>query len=71
MENPYAVSLKNKDGSFKDGVLYIGTEMDLETEINPILIAYVADVPEEHIRSGKYEIGEEDRGKMASIILEK
>lgn len=53
----------------KDGVLYIGTEMELLTEIDPILWAYIADVPEDHIKKGTYEPGEEERVDKAIDLL--
>lgn len=52
-----------------NGVLYIGTEMDLIEEINPILLAYMADVPEEHITDNCMEDGEEERVREAIRIL--
>ena len=67
-KNPY-VSIVN--GKAEVGVLYIGTEMDLETEVNPILSAYIADVEQNHIMEGKYEPGEEERVKLASILIER
>lgn len=52
-------------------VLYIGTEMELLEEIEPILYAYIADVPQDHIEFNMYEEGEEERVKKAVEILEK
>lgn len=52
-------------------VLYIGTEMELLEEIEPILYAYIADVPQEHIEFNMYEDDEEERVKLAVKILEK
>lgn len=52
-----------------NGVLYIGTEMELLEEIDPILWAYIADVPQEHIEFGCYEDGEEERVDEAIRIL--
>ena len=49
--------------------LYIGTEMELREEVEPILEAYIAKVPEQHIRDGAYEPGEEERVKEAIRIL--
>ena len=49
--------------------LYIGTEMELIEEIEPILWAYIADVPEDHIISGQYLPGEESRVDEAINIL--
>lgn len=61
MDNPYHTD---------EGVLYIGTEMELLDEIEPILWAYIADVPQEHIQYNMYEPGEEDRVDIAIRILE-
>ena len=59
---------KNPHGTQNIG-LYIGTEMELLEEIEPILWAYIADVPEEHILYNKYEPGEEERVDKAIDIL--
>lgn len=53
-----------------NSVLYIGTEMELLKEIDPILWAYIADVPQEHIEFNLYEDGEEERVDEAIRILE-
>lgn len=53
-----------------NGALYIGTEMELLEEIDPILWAYVADVPQDHIEFNMYEAGEEERVDKAIDILE-
>ena len=50
--------------------LYIGTEMELVEEIDPILIAYMADVPQDHIEFNNYVDDEEERVDMAIKILE-
>lgn len=60
---------ENPNGTFNGG-LYIGTEMELLEEIDPILWAYVADVPQEHIEYNTYEEGEEERVDEAIRILE-
>ena len=39
---------ENPNGTY-NGALYIGTEMELLEEIDPILWAYIADVPQDHI----------------------
>lgn len=52
-----------------NGGLYIGTEMELLEEIDPILWAYIADVPQEHIKYNCYEDGEEERVDEAIRIL--
>lgn len=53
-----------------NGALYIGTEMELLEEIDPILWAYIADVPQDHIEFNLYEEGEEERVDKAIDILE-
>ena len=60
---------KNPNG-MNNGALYVGTEMELLEEIDPILWAYIADVPQEHIEFNMYESGEEDRVDEAIRILE-
>lgn len=50
--------------------LYIGTEMELIDEIEPILWAYLADVPQDHIEFNLYEDDEEERVREAIRILE-
>ena len=60
---------ENPNG-IKNGGLYIGTEMELLQEIDPILWAYVADVPQDHIEFNMYEDGEEERVDKAIDILE-
>ena len=49
--------------------LYIGTEMELVEEIDPIMIAYMADVPQEHIEFHNYVDDEEERVDTAIKIL--
>lgn len=53
-----------------NSVLYIGTEMELTEEIEPILWSYIACVPTDHILQGKYEPGEEERVDEAIRILD-
>lgn len=60
---------KNPNGTY-NGALYIGTEMELLEEIDPILWAYIADVPQDHIEFNMYEEGEEERVDKAIDILE-
>ncbi len=60
---------ENPNGKL-NGALYIGTEMELLEEIDPILWAYVADVPQDHIEFNLYEEGEEERVDTAIDILE-
>lgn len=60
---------KNPNG-ISNGALYIGTEMELLEEIDPILWAYIADVPQDHIEYNTYEDGEEERVDEAIRILE-
>lgn len=50
--------------------LFIATEQDLN-EIQTMLLAFVADVDEEHILTGKYEGDEWERIKKAISIVEK
>lgn len=61
--------VRNPNGTKNSG-LYIGTEMELLEEIDPILWAYIADVPQEHIEFNTYEEGEEERVDEAIRILE-
>jgi len=61
--------MKNPNGTH-NGALYIGTEMELLEEIDPILWAYMADVPQDHIEFNMYEDGEEERVDEAIRILE-
>ena len=61
--------VKNANGT-SNGALYMGTEMELLEEIDPILWAYMADVPQEHIEFNMYEPGEEERVDEAIRILE-
>lgn len=58
----------NPHGS-QNAAVYIGTEMELIEEIEPILWAYIADVPQSHIIHGTYEVGEEERVDEAIRIL--
>lgn len=60
---------KNPNGN-NNRCLYIGTEMELTEEIEPILWAYIADVPQEHIQFNEYEDDEEARVDEAIKILE-
>lgn len=60
---------ENPNGTFNGG-LYIGTEMELLEEIDPILWAYMADVPQDHIEYNTYTEGEEERVDEAIRILE-
>lgn len=61
--------IKNPNGT-QNAALYIGTEMELIEEIEPILWAYIADVPQDHITQGTYEEGEEERVDEAIRILD-
>ena len=60
---------ENPNGKL-NGSLYIGTEMELLEEIDPILWAYISDVPQDHIEFNLYEEGEEERVDKAIDILE-
>ena len=51
-------------------VLFIVTEMDKE-ELQTIMLAYLSGVNEEHILTGKYELGELTRVNYAAKIIEK
>ena len=73
---PYYYDSNNKTwcrnpNACRDGALYIGTEMELLEEIEPILWAYMADVPQSHIIENTYEDGEEERVETAIEILDK
>ena len=59
----------NPNGT-NNGGLYIGTEMELLEEIDPILWACISGVPQEHIEFNMYEEGEEERVDEAIRILE-
>ena len=61
--------IQNPNG-IHNGGLYIGTEMELLEEIDPILWAYIADVPQEHIEFNMYKDDEEERVDEAIRILE-
>ena len=50
--------------------LYISTEQDLE-EIQTMMLAFLADVNEEHIINGKYDGDEEERVLKAGLLLQK
>ena len=58
----------NPNGT-QNSALYIGTEMELIEEIEPIIWAYMACVPEDHITMNMYEDGEEERVDEAIRIL--
>ena len=51
-------------------VLFIVTEMDKE-EIQTIMLAYLSGVNEDHILTGKYELGELSRVRYAASIIKK
>lgn len=48
--------------------LYISTELEID-ELQSMILAYVSNVPEDHILDGKYEPGEEARVKKAAQII--
>lgn len=54
--------------STSEPTLFIATEQDKE-EIQSMMLAFLSDVNEEHIISGKYLEGEEERVKKAAQIL--
>lgn len=49
--------------------LFINSEMSLETELDPIFISWISNVPRSHIIDGKYLEGEEERVDRAAEIL--
>lgn len=49
-------------------VLFISTEMELE-EIQTMLLAFVANVDEDHIKKNKYDFDEEQRVRQAAKII--
>lgn len=58
------------DNGTQNKCLYIGTEMELREEVEPILEAYIAGVPESHIlHPSEYAPGEEERVDKAIDIL--
>ena len=60
------------DNGNQNKCLYIGTEMELREEVEPILEAYISGVPESHIlHPSDYEPGEEERVDKAIEILSK
>ena len=60
------------DNGTQNKCLYIGTEMELREEVEPILEAYISGVPESHIlHPSDYEPGEEERVDKAIEILSK
>lgn len=58
------------DNGTQNKCLYIGTEMELREEVEPILEAYISGVPESHIlHPDDYEDGEEERVDKAIEVL--
>lgn len=53
----------------QNAVLYIGTEMELVDEVEPIMLAYIADVPQDHIMDYTYADGEYERVLYAIDVL--
>lgn len=49
--------------------LYITTEQELE-EVQTMMLAFLSNVPEDHILNGQYEGDEEDRVREAATILQ-
>ena len=64
--------LSGATGEFRQPrkVLFIVTEMDKE-ELQTIMLAYLSGVNEDHILTGKYDLGELSRVKYAAHIIEK
>ena len=60
--------LDNPHGMY-NSCLYIGTEMELLEEVEPIIWAYMADVPEDNITQNNYAKGEEERVDQAIEYL--
>ena len=50
--------------------LFINTEMDLRTEIDPIIISWISGVKRDHILDGFYQGNEEQRVEYATKILQ-
>ena len=57
-ENKY---IDNPNYLPSNSALYIGTEMDLFMELEPIIIAFISGVEQSHIMKQEYEEGEKDR----------
>lgn len=57
-----------KDNGISQPVLYISTEMELD-EIQTMLLAFVADVDEDHIKKNQYIFGEQERVYEAAKII--
>lgn len=55
----------------QNAVLYIGTEMELIDEIEPIMLAYIADVPQDHIMEYSYGEREYERVLYAIDVLDR
>ena len=62
--------VKNPHGT-QNAVLYIGTEMELVDEVEPIMLAYIADVPQDHIMDYAYEGDEYERVLYAIEVLDR
>lgn len=59
----------NPDGELSGA--YVGTELDLENEVEQILWAVISGVPTERIVENKYHEGEEERVDYAIEVLER
>lgn len=61
----------NSTGEYREPrkVLFIVTEMEIE-ELQTIMLAYLSGVDEDHIITGKYELGELTRVNIAASIME-
>lgn len=58
-----------KDNGISQPVLFISTEMELD-EIQTMLLAFVAQVDEDHIKKNRYEFDEEQRVREAAAIIQ-
>ncbi len=67
-DNKLKKFVSNPHGT-QNAVLYIGTEMELVDEVEPIMLAYIADVPQDHIMDYDYADGEYERVLHAIDVL--
>lgn len=62
--------IRNPNGDFNAG-LYIGNEMDIKRELEPMILAFISGVPEKKIKSGDLTEDEKDRLEVAIQCSEK